>query len=74
MTRRDAAVDDTDDDIFAPQPEVPAQAALGRRKAEKARTGVGLYEFRPVLPDVANVLAGAEFAGLGRVEARGNAV
>ena len=37
MIRRDAAVDDADDDVLAAQPEIGAQAADGILQAEERR-------------------------------------
>ena len=51
MLRRDAAVDDADDDALAAQPEVGAQAADGILQAEERRAVVGLQILVRVLPD-----------------------
>ena len=71
---RDAAVDNTDDDVLAAQAQVAAQTAILRRQAEKAGTVVGLDELGPVFPDVADVSPGPQLPGLRGSQARGETV
>ena len=56
------------------RPRSRRKPAVLAGETEKAWAGVGLDELGPVLPDVADVLPGAELAGLGGIQARGEAV
>ena len=70
MIRRDAAVDDADDDVLAAQLEIGAQAADRILQAEEGRAVVGVQVLVRVLPDALDLGALREPRYLRRPSAR----